>query len=159
MSLLGISETPSEPPISHDFYPVVQKVEFEIAPPQVDEVVVPIAKEVAPEPVEQGGTTTPPTKRECSCVAWVRARSSFQPPRVVSAKDIPILYTFPRVGSLVVFGAGGIYGRHGHVGIVTAVNGDTFDIKEFNLKPCKETTRTIRVDDPLLLGFFDTRHW
>ena len=94
-----------------------------------------------------------------SCVAFVRKFSKYNNfPRIASAKDIPALKFSPAIDDLIIFNAGGKYGKHGHVGIVRAVVGDNLVIEEANLVPNKRSTRLIKWrgegKDEYIKGYF-----
>src|SRR3990167_6793904 len=94
-----------------------------------------------------------------SCVAFVRKFSKYNNfPRIDSAKDIPALKFSPAIDDLIIFNAGGQYGKHGHVGIVRAVVGDSIVVEEANLLPNQRSTRLIKWrgegKDEYIKGYF-----
>lgn len=129
---------------------------------KVDYVESPVAL-VIEEP-EQGGEKASITAADCSsCVTWARQNSKMQPPRVRFAKEIPILYEYPRIGSWVVFGGKGMWGAAGHTGIVRYVNPENPYLIAFegcNYPSGERRIMTINVSDGKydLLGYFDNRH-
>ena len=140
--------------------PSIQLPLIEQSPIQVDEIPNSIGGDLSNE---LGGgedvieTPVIATSSGCSCIAWARVNSSIQPPKVVAAKDIPITHFAPRIGSWVIFKAVPPYGQYGHAGIVRQVHPLSFEVEEFNLKPCEKTHRIIMNNDPVIKGFFDNR--
>lgn len=104
-----------------------------------------------------------PASQCTSCVTWARQNSPIQPPRVKYAKEIPILYEKPRVGSWIVFGGRGIWGTAGHTGIVRFVNPENPNLVTFegcNYPAGQKRLMTINTGEGKydLLGYFDSRH-
>ena len=126
-----------------------QPVKAEIMPLQemIESIPKKLPKEVA--------TTTQEivTEAKCiQCVEYIRSKTKYCPPKVKTAKDIPILKFQPIVGSLALFD----YKPFGHVAYVEKVNQDSIEISEANYKKCQITYRTVKLDDPHLLGYFWT---
>lgn len=85
----------------------------------------------------------------CSCVATAIAYGSKIP--LIDASRMKVATTTPSVGGTALF----YYPRSGlhHVAHITQVGDGWFRTIEGNYEPCTLTTRTVRFDDPRLLGF------
>lgn len=121
-----------------------------------------------PATTTPAATTTPPIPKPprltspfgCSCVQYVRSKSTFTPPKVVSAKDIPALMFEPKVGAWLLWKPGPVYTHNGHVSYIEAILPDRkLFISEHNFEKCRTTTRIVDPQDPLIRGYFDTRHY
>lgn len=145
-----------EPPTS-EIPDIIEEFELETPAPKVDNPPENSEKIAVKEAIELGGASSTEEVIKCSCVAFMRSISSFNPRRVESAKDLPVNRSIPLIGSWAVFRSGGIYGRHGHVGLVIGRRPEESLISEYNLFPCEESQRWIRDNDPLLKGFYDER--
>lgn len=98
---------------------------------------------------------------QCSCVSYVRSLSKYQPPKVLAAKDIPVIRLEPKEGGWLLWKPGKLYSKFGHVSYIekvwTLFNGaKLLEISEFNFKPCKITKRFVTTKDELIRGYFFT---
>ena len=91
-----------------------------------------------------------------SCVLFARLISPFDFHWVASAKDLHPLGKAPVVGGIVVFRAGKIFGKDGHMATILRNNtaSSTLDVVEANYKKGAITVRTISKWDKEILGFF-----
>lgn len=55
----------------------------------------------------------------------------------------------PHEGGLVLTSEG----PYGHIAVVTSVNEDSITISEANYESCKITTRTLKLNDPVIRGY------
>ena len=85
----------------------------------------------------------------CSCVSYSKFRTGYSE-SVGNARNWPKNSQVPTVGGVVVTNES----RPGHVGYIIAVREGSFDIIEANYSRCKVTTRTISINNPLILGFW-----
>lgn len=122
-------------------------------------------------PIEEDSTKTAIVEAETrkhgkqepfSCITWARAHSKVgQPPRVDFARNLLVTHFQPRVGSWIIFGGNGIFGKAGHTGIVDFVNpnNELVTFSGFNYPYGKQQTMTINIDDPKfdILGYWDNR--
>jgi hypothetical protein len=95
---------------------------------------------------------------KCSCVAYVRKFTKFQFPKIKYAKDLIPIRKEPRAGGVVIFKAGGIYGKYGHLAYILNVNWNEREmfITQFNKKPCEETQEVVNIDNSEILGYYYT---
>lgn len=133
--------------------PAVEQEPIQVDEPSPTPIAVSITEELGGEIVESK------PKQDCSCVAWARANSQFQPPKVRYAKELKITKLEPKQGSWIIFGAG-YFGSAGHVGIVDFVNPEykyLVTFTGFNFPHCQKKTMTINVSDPKynVKGYYD----
>lgn len=90
----------------------------------------------------------------CSCISFVRKLSQFQPAPVAQAIDIPVKYQIPIPGAWVLFRAGPMYSKYGHVSYILNVSTSTITVIERNFKKCEITKREINKNDPNIRGYY-----
>ncbi|KKM73855.1 hypothetical protein LCGC14_1406180 [marine sediment metagenome] len=86
----------------------------------------------------------------CSCVAYARSISPFQPPIMPYARDMLVNQTEPKIGAWVKLREGNL----GHLGIVIQITEDLVRIDEANFEPCKRQRRVLERDDPIIIGYY-----
>lgn len=86
----------------------------------------------------------------CSCVAYARKISKFQPPKMPYARDMFVNQTEPVLGAWVKLKEGPV----GHLGIVIEITDELIRIDEANFEPCKRQRRVLDRDDPRILGYY-----
>lgn len=90
----------------------------------------------------------------CSCVLFAKRLTGFNQP-VGYAKNWPRNTDKPVVGGVVITNesSSGSFNT-GHVAYITQVNGDSFKVIEGNYVRCKVSTRTIKVGDKKIIGYW-----
>lgn len=81
----------------------------------------------------------------CNCYSQVKAIKGKIP---LMNKIVP--NSPPSIGSIAIFDYKGVK----HVGVVTALQAETFTLREANFEPCKAGTREISYQDKNLVGFY-----
>ena len=91
----------------------------------------------------------------CSCVLFVKQKYGIDPGSVGLARNWPINSRIAQAGAVVITRESSGY-NSGHVGYVVSVNTDrgTITINDANFSQCKETTRELPINSPLIRGFF-----
>lgn len=89
------------------------------------------------------------TKSYCSCVLYARSLTGYGS-SVGNARNWPKNVAYPVVGGVVITNES----RAGHVGVITWVNGDTFGIAEANYSRCQKGTRSLNINNPVILGYW-----
>lgn len=89
------------------------------------------------------------TKGNCSCVLFVKAQTGYSR-TVGAARNWPVNSDSPKVGGVVVTKES----KTGHVAFITAVRENDFDVIEANYSRCKVSSRTIKLNNPLIKGFW-----
>lgn len=87
---------------------------------------------------------------DCSCVGYARSLSTYQPPKVINALDIPVTQTKPLPGAWVLF-------TYNHVGFV--ISGSDYSqeitILEENYEgDCIISSRTLNINDKSIRGYY-----
>ena len=142
------------------FLGLVSSPELEIPPnTTVEAVEQPLFAPILHDEAVQATSTLPEDDRTlierakepfCSCIAYVRAISQFQPERVDNALEIPVNSYEPKVGYWALFD----YEPYGHASFVSEVGTSTIEVLEFNKTPCKEGRRIVNKKDAHLRGYF-----
>lgn len=110
---------------------------------------------MAPTPKKKAPRRNPAPQKgydPCSCVSYARYASGINVGRIGYAINHPVNSPTPRVGGLVVTYEGR---KTGHIAAITAVSGDTFTITEANYIRCQVGTRTLKIGDPRIKGFYN----
>jgi len=119
----------------------------------------PKGKKIAPPPPKIVKTQIKPklTYNPCSCVSYAQAKAGVKI-RVGYAKNTPINSKKPQKGAILVtkensraLAKKGIY--TGHNAYVEDFTEKTITVSEANYSPCKVTTRVIKIDSPVILGY------
>lgn len=117
-------------------------------------VYAPLASAQIPDPIEvqQVIEEPEPPKEEplpdptlCNCYAYAKKIYPSLPP----TKKL-LASTSQKFGKVAVFDYDGLP----HYAVVTGMGMGTFTVDETNYKRCKKTQRTIKFDDPALVGFY-----
>ena len=90
----------------------------------------------------------------CSCVMTARKVSDIQPSWVPFAFMIPVVSKIPTPNAWILFKATSTYSILGHTGVVMTVGTNTLKIIEGNFKHCQMTIREVKINDPLIRGYF-----
>jgi hypothetical protein len=86
----------------------------------------------------------------CSCVSFARWKTGINVGSIGVARNHPVNSHTPSVGAIVV-----TYESYaGHLAVVTAVDGQYISVIEANHIHCQVGTRTIRIDSPLIKGYY-----
>jgi len=91
-------------------------------------------------------------KETCSCVLFAKRLTGFTQ-SVGYAKNWPRNTETPQVGGVVITSESSGYNT-GHVAVISAIEGDTLTLQEANFERCKHTSRKIKVDDKIILGYW-----
>lgn len=93
-------------------------------------------------------------KETCSCVLAVKRLTGFTQ-SVGYAKNWPRNTDTPQVGGVVITNesSSGTY-KTGHVAYISVIQDDVITLDEWNYVRCKHTTRTIKVGDKRIIGFW-----
>lgn len=90
-----------------------------------------------------------PSRWYCSCVIFAKQRTGFTE-SIGFAKRWPKNSKIPIVGGVVITRESWA----GHVAIITAVRETEIDVIEANYSRCRITTRTININNSLILGYW-----
>lgn len=85
----------------------------------------------------------------CSCVSLAKSLIHYGE-RVGLARNWPRNTDIPAVGEVVILNES----PQGHVATITQVWADEFKVDEANYKPCERSQRTIKINDPDILGYW-----
>ena len=85
----------------------------------------------------------------CSCVSFAKSKTGF-------TKSVGLAKNWPRNSVIPVVGGVAISRESsaGHVMYITAVRDGEFDYTDANRVRCKLTTGTMKINNPILLGFW-----
>lgn len=86
----------------------------------------------------------------CSCVIYAKALTGYSQ-SVGYARNWPKNSLVPTVGGVVITNES----RVGHVGVITAIDGDNITIIEANYSICRKTIRILNTSNPVILGYWN----
>lgn len=92
---------------------------------------------------------------ECSCIQWALDYLGRESQQWGIPNRIRDLSSEPRIGGLVVTTESRPGTNTGHIAVIEGIIGETLFLKEANYVPCKVTTRTLNIHDPIIRGFKD----
>ncbi len=84
-----------------------------------------------------------------SCVTFAKRLTGYLA-TIGAARNWPTNAEIPLVGGVVVLNEG----KYGHVGVITAVNADSFTIVEANYIPNQKSSRTLNINNLDIKGFW-----
>ncbi len=120
-----------------------QTVYAPLASAQIPDEVIEVAQVIEdPEPPKEVVQEDPVL---CNCYAYSKQRY----PSLPTTKKL-LASTSKKFGKVAVFNYDGLP----HYAVVESMGIGTFTVTETNYKRCQKTTRTIRFDDPALVGFW-----
>ena len=91
-------------------------------------------------------------KETCSCVLFSKRLTGFTQ-SVGYAKNWPKNSEVPVIGGVVITSESSGFNT-GHVAVISEINGDTLTLLEANFERCKHTTRKIKTNDKVILGYW-----
>lgn len=106
------------------------------------------SKPKKPRSVAKTGSKVPSTSY-CSCVTFAKSLTGYTK-TVGAARNWPKNSKVPVVGGVVITNESGL----GHVGYITAVRDGEFDIIEANYSRCRKGVRTLKINNPVILGYW-----
>jgi surface antigen len=106
------------------------------------------AKPKKPLKTAKTGSKVPSTSY-CSCVLFAKSLTGYSK-LVGNAINWPKNSKVPMVGGVVVTNES----RAGHVAVITAVRDGEFDIVEANYSRCRKGVRTLKINNPVILGYW-----
>ncbi len=102
----------------------------------------------------QWKTTKVSTNNFCSCVLFVEGLTGNVVTSIGAARNWPINSQIPVVGGVVVTSESFPGTNTGHVAFILSVGPESIEVVEANFVHCKKTTRTIKLNDPAIKGFW-----
>jgi hypothetical protein len=85
----------------------------------------------------------------CSCVLFAKSLTGYTK-TVGNARNWTKNSKVPVVGGVVITNES----RAGHVAVITAVRDGEFDIVEANYSRCRKGVRTLKINNPVILGYW-----